>query len=64
MSEYRRLDFSKLVFSDTVISYEEALEKVTPLKVSNEIISDDKKIKITKAEKDYKGKCVKLGTSY
>lgn len=60
MSEYRRLDFSKLNFSDDIISHEEALENVTPLKLSEDIISGQRKINITKAEKDYEKKCVKL----
>ena len=60
MSEYRRLDFSKLNFSDDIISHEEALENATPLKLSEDIISGQRKINITKAEKDYEKKCVKL----
>ena len=60
MSEYRRLDFSKLNFSDNTISYEEDLENATPLKLANDVLFGQRKINITKAEKDYKNKCVKL----
>lgn len=60
MSEYRRLDFSKLNFSDNTISYEEALENATPLEISDDIMFGRKKINVTKAEKDYENKCVKL----
>lgn len=35
MSEYRRLDFSKLNFSDEVITYDEALKNATPLELSS-----------------------------
>ena len=60
MSEYRRLAFSKLNFSDEVITYDEALENVTPLELSNDVVFGRKKIKVAKAEKDYDNKCVKL----
>lgn len=60
MSEYRRLDFSKLNFSDEVITYDEVLKNATPLELSNDVIFSRKKIKVTKAEKDYDKKCVKL----
>lgn len=60
MSEYRRLDFSKLNFSDNTISYEEALENATPLKLANDVLFGQRKINVAKAEKDYKNKCVKL----
>lgn len=63
MSEYLRLDLSQLNFSDEIISYEEALEDVTPLKIAEEIIFGQKKLNITKAEKDSKRKCVKLEIS-
>ena len=64
MSEYRKLNLSALKFSDTIISHEEALKDVTPFRLSNDAIESNKKIIITKAEKDYENKCVKLGTSY
>lgn len=60
--DYHRLDFGKLTFSDTLISYEEALKNVTPVEIANDV--SEKQIKITKAEKDYKNKCVKLEISY
>lgn len=61
---YKRLDFSKLNFSDNVISREEALENITPFELENDVVLGQKKIKITKAEKDYENKCVKLEISY
>ena len=61
--EYRRLDFSKLKFSENIISTEEALKDITPIQWSDEILSGRKKVTITKAEKDYKNKCVKLEIS-
>lgn len=64
MSEYRRLDLNSLNFSDDIISYEEALENVTPLKFTNEIIFGQRKINITKAEKDSDNRCAKLEISY
>lgn len=63
MSEYRRLDLNSLNFSDDIISYEEALENVTPLKFANEIIFGERKLNITKAEKDSDNRCVKLEIS-
>lgn len=60
MSEYRRLDFSKLNFSDDVITYEDAVKKATPFDFTNDIIFGQKKINVTKAKKDYDDKCVKL----
>lgn len=60
MSEYRRLDFSKLNFSDNFITTKEALENVTPLKLSNNVILNRRQIVVTKAEKDYENKCVKF----
>ena len=60
MGEYRRLNFGKLNFSDDTISYDEALENATPFDFTNDIIFGQKKINVTKAEKDYDDKCVKL----
>ena len=60
MSEYRRLDFSKLNFSDNFITTKEAFENVTPLKLSNNVILNRRQIAVTKAEKDYENKCVKF----
>lgn len=55
MGEYRRLNFTS-----NTITYEEALKNVTPLELPESIVSGNKKISITKAEKAYKNKCVKL----
>ena len=52
MSEYRRLNFSKLNFSDDTISYDKALENATPFEFLTDVIFGQKKIKTTKAEKD------------
>lgn len=60
MGEYRRLNFSKLSFSDDTISYDEVLKNTTPFEFSTDVISGQKKIKTTKAEKDYENRCVKL----
>lgn len=54
---YRRLDFSKINFTEDTVSMVEALKIVTPVDASS-------KFKITKAEKDYDNKCVKLEISY
>ena len=43
MSKYRKLNSSKLNFWDDVVSYEDALKKVTPLQISEEIILSNKK---------------------
>ncbi len=56
-NEYRRLDVSKLSFAKETVSIEEALKDVAPV----DFIS---KVDITKAEKDYDNKCVKLEISY
>ena len=63
MSKYRKLNFSKLNFSDDVVSYEDALKKVTPLQISEEIILSNKKIHVTNAERDCDNQCVKLEIS-
>lgn len=63
MGEYRRLNFSKLNFSDDIISYDDALENVTPFEFSTNVIFGQKKVKTTKAEKDYENRCVKLEIS-
>ena len=54
---YRRLDFSKINFAEDTISMTEALKDVTPINIPS-------KFEITKAEKDYDNKCVKLEISY
>lgn len=60
MCEYRKLNFSKLNFSDEIVSYEDALKNVTPLQISKEVILGKRKIQVTNAEKDCDNKCVKL----
>ena len=63
--EYRRLDFNKIKHRmSNIISTEEALKNVTPIQWSEEVLSGTKQIVITKAEKDYENKCVKLEISY
>jgi len=64
MSEYRRLNFNKLNFAPNTITYEEALKDVTPLELPESVVSGNKKISITKAERNYKNKCVKLEILY
>lgn len=63
MSGYRKLNFSKLNFSDDTVSYEEALKNVTPLNISNEVILGKRKLQVTNAKKDCGNKCVKLEIS-
>ena len=60
MSEYRRLDFSKLNLTKKKIKYEDSDKKATPFDFTNDIIFGQKKINVTKAKKDYDDKCVKL----
>ena len=64
MSEYRRLNFNKLNFAPNTITYEEALKDVTPLELPESVVSGNKKISSTKAERNYKNKCVKLEILY
>lgn len=54
---YRRLNFSKIKFSDTVADMNNVLKDIPSVELSS-------MVKFTKAEKDYKNKCVKLVTSY
>ena len=63
MSEYRKINLNTLHFSDEIISYDDALKDSAPLCLSKEIVSGQKEIKVTKAEKDYEKKCVKLEIS-
>lgn len=63
MSEYRKLNLNKLKFAGTV-SMDEALKNVTPINYSCDVLNGSKKVSITKAEKDYVNKCVKLEISY
>jgi hypothetical protein len=43
------------------ISTEEALSTVQEMKWPDEVLNGQKKVVITKAEKDVEGRCVKLG---
>lgn len=43
-----------------IISTEDALKDVTPINWSNDIVTKNKQVTITKAEKDCDNKCVKL----
>lgn len=57
MSKYRRLDFNKLHFAKTPVSYEEAVKDTTPCTIAGT------KIQITEAEKDYKKKAIRIKIS-
>lgn len=63
MSEYQKIDLDGINFSNETVSYEDATNGVAPLIVSD-IVSDTNQIIITKAEKDYDNRCVKLEISY
>lgn len=54
MSEYRRLDFSKLHFAETPIPYKEAIKNATPCTITGN------QIQITEVEKDYAKRTIKL----
>lgn len=60
MSKYRRLDFSKLQFAETPISYEDAVKNAAPFIISEDILNHKQELRITKAEKDYKKHCIRL----
>lgn len=57
MNKYRRLDFSKLHFAKTPVSYEKAVKDATPCTITGT------QIQITEAEKDYKKKAIKIKIS-
>jgi len=48
--EYKRLDFSKLNFSDIVVTAEEALRDVNPFKWSDDVLQGKNKVIIQKTE--------------
>lgn len=54
MSKYRRLDFSKLHFAKTPVSYKEAIKNATPCTITGN------QIQITEVEKDYTKRTIKL----
>lgn len=64
MSEYRKLDLSKLNFAKTPVSFEDAVKDVTPFEIPEDVLNGKKELKITKTEKDYERRCVKLEISY
>lgn len=45
MSGYRRLDFDKLHFAETPVSYEEAVKDVVPFDVSKGVMSRKRELK-------------------
>lgn len=55
--EYRKLDYSMLTFAKEITHMEDALKDIAP-------VSPSTKIEVTKAEKDFDNKCVKLEISY
>ena len=57
MSKYRRLDFSKLHFAKTPVSYKEPVKDATPCTITGT------PIQITEAEKDYKKKAIRIKIS-
>jgi hypothetical protein len=61
MSEYHRLDFDKLHFAETPVSYGDAVKDAVPFDVSKGVMSRKRELKITRAEKDYEKRCVKVG---
>ena len=61
MSGYRRLDFDKLHFAETPVSYEEAVKEAVLFDVPEAVVSRKRELKITRAEKDYEKRCVKVG---
>lgn len=60
MSKYRRLDFSKLQFAETPVSYEDAIKNIMPFEISEKMLNCKQELKITKAEKDYEKHCIRL----
>lgn len=52
--EYKRLDFSKLTFSDKEVTTEEALRDIVPFEWSDEVLQGKQEVHIVASEK-----CVK-----
>lgn len=63
MSKYRRLDFSKLQFAETPVSYEDAVKNIMPFEISEKMLNHKQELQITKAEKDYEKHCIRLETA-
>lgn len=60
----KKIDFDSLQYHDKTMSTTEALKDVTPIKLDDEIVNGEKKVIITKIEKDKENKCVKLATPF
>lgn len=58
----KKFDFSKL--NSEIRPIEEGLKKVVPLDLPEEVISGDKQINVTSAERTEKKGCVKLEISF
>lgn len=64
MDEYHRLDFGKLSFSNDVVTFDKALLDVSPLTLSNNIISGERELVVIKAKREHKNKRVQLEMYY
>ena len=62
-SGYKKIDLSSLIYSDEILSFDDVLADIDPIQI-DENFKPKKNIKITKAEKDYDNRCVKLEISY
>lgn len=60
MSGYRRLDFRKLQFAETPVSYEDAIKNIMTFEISEKMLNRKQELQVTKAEKDYKKRCIRL----
>ena len=60
MSECRRLDFRKLQFAETPVSYEDAIKNIMPFEISEKMLNCKQELQVTKAEKDYEKHCIRL----
>lgn len=49
------------VYGSSTVSYGEAVKDAVPFEVPDDVVSHRKELKITKAEKDYEKRCVKVG---
>lgn len=57
MSEYRRLDFDKLHFAETPVSYEKAVKDAVPFEVSEAVVS-------RKRERELLGYAKRVATNF
>lgn len=60
MSGYRRLDFRKLQFAETPVSYEDAVKNAAPFEIPKDVLNHKRELQVTKAEKDYEKHCIRL----